>query len=347
MRWSIVCRFCLLLLMSDVATPRPAAAERRGPFVLVVHGGAGVISRAEMTPQKEADYRRALEESLRAGSDVLQTNGTGMNAVVAAIKVLEDSPMFNAGRGAVLNSAGEVELDAAIMDGATRKAGAIAAVKHIRNPIELARLVMAESPHVMLVGEGAEAFATGQGMALAPRDYFIIEDRRKQLERIQRQQKSAPTPQSMWQMERATDLFGTVGAVALDKHGNLAAGTSTGGIANKMPGRVGDSPIIGAGTYANNATCAVSATGHGEYFIRAVVAHDISALIEYERLSLSAAADLVVKKELVQFGGEGGVIALDRKGNIAMPFNSQGMYRGFVREDGKAVVEIYPVTGAP
>jgi beta-aspartyl-peptidase (threonine type) len=337
--------FCLLL-MSDVATPRPAAAEPRGSFVLVIHGGAGVIPRAEMTPEKEAEYRRTLEESLRAGSDVLRTNGTALNAVIAAIKVLEDSPLFNAGRGAVLNSAGEVELDAAIMDGAKRNAGTIAAVKHIRNPIELARLVMDKSPHVMLVGAGAEAFATEQGMALVPQDYFIIEDRRKQLERIQRQQRSAPKPQSIWQMEQAADLFGTVGAVALDKHGNLAAGTSTGGIANKKPGRVGDSPIIGAGTYANNATCAVSATGHGEYFIRAVVAHDISALVEYQGLSLSAAADLVVKKKLIRLHGGGGLIALDRKGNIAMPFNTQGMYRGFVR-DGKTVVEIYPVPGVP
>jgi len=312
-----------------------------GPFVLVIHGGAGVVSKEEMTPEKEKAQLAALTESLQAGHAILKTNGTSLDAVIAAIKVLEDSPLFNAGRGAVLNGDGVVELDAAIMDGATRKAGAVAAVKHVRNPIEAARLVMDKSRHVMLVGEGAEAFAKGQGIDMMPQSYFITEHRKKQLERIQNEQKQTPKPQSIWQKERTTDLVGTVGAVALDGQGNLAAGTSTGGIANKKPGRVGDSPIIGAGTYANNATCAVSATGHGEYFIRAVVAHDISALIEYKGMSLNEAADLVVKKELVEFGGEGGVIGVDSKGNVAMPFNSQGMYRGYVREDGKPFVAIY------
>ena len=320
----------------------PAAEPRRSAsFVLVIHGGAGVVSKDQMSPAQEAEYRAALKTALQAGYGVLRTNGTSLDAVAAAIKVMEDSPLFNAGHGAVLNSAGEVELDAAIMDGATRKAGAVAAVKHIRNPIELARLVMDRSPHVMLVGEGAEAFAKEQGVPLVPQDYFITQHRKQQLERVQREEKSAPKPRSMRRTGRASEQVGTVGAAALDAQGNLAAGTSTGGIVNKRPGRVGDSPLIGAGTYANNATCAVSATGHGEHFIRAVVAHDISALIAYKGLSLTEATDLVVKKELAEFGGEGGVIAVDRKGNVAMPFNSQGMYRGSVREDGRIVVEIY------
>src|SRR5438876_1428700 len=327
--------------MSNIATPAPAAAERRESFVLVIHGGAGVIPREQMPPQKEGEYRAALKAALQAGYDLLKTNGTSLDAVSAAIRMMEDSPLFNAGHGAVLNSAGEVELDAAIMDGATRKAGAIAAVKHIKNPIDLARLVMDRSPHVMLVADGAEAFAAEQGLVRVARQYFITEHRQKQLERIQREQSSGSKPQSIWQQERVTDSFGTVGAVALDRQGNLAAGTSTGGIANKKPGRVGDSALIGAGTYADNATCAVSATGHGEYIVRAVVAHDISALVEYRGLSPGEAAELVVKMKLVEFGGEGGVIGADRKGNIAMQFNSQGMYRAFVREDGKHFVAIY------
>jgi len=307
-------------------------------FALVIHGGAGVIIQEERTPEREAAILARLQESLQTGHAILATNGTSLDAVVAAVKVLEDSPLFNAGRGAVLNSEGAAELDAAIMDGATRKAGAVAAVKRIKNPIEAARLVMDRSNHVLLVGDGAEMFATGEGMELVSPDYFVTEHRKKQLERIQREQ-SKLRAHSDW--EHAVDSLGTVGAVARDRHRNLAAGTSTGGMANKKPGRVGDSPIIGAGTYANNATCAVSATGHGECFIRAVVAHDISALMEYKDMSLIEAAELVVKKNLVEFGGEGGAIAVDRSGNVATPFNSQGMYRGYVREDGKSFVAIY------
>src|SRR6266567_1259653 len=278
-----------LLLMSELATPLLAAVEPGESFVLVIHGGAGVLSREQMTSEKETEYRAVLKTALQTGYNLLKAGGASIEAVSAAIKVLEDSPLFNAGRGAVLNSAGEVELDAAIMNGATRKAGAIAAVRHIKNPIELARLVMERSPHVLLVGEGAEAFAREHGVTPAPQDYFITEPRKQQLERIQLELKSGAKPRSIWRQERAADRLGTVGAVALDIHGNLAAGASTGGIANKQPGRVGDSPIIGAGTYADNATCAVSATGHGEFFIRAVVAHDISALMEYGGLSLNAA----------------------------------------------------------
>ena len=331
----------MLALMNDSFSNIGAAESVNASVLLAIHGGAGVLSKEQMTPEKAKGYRAALTESLQAGFAVLNTNGTSVDAVVAAIKVLEDSPLFNAGRGAVLNRKRRVELDAAIMDGATRGAGAVAAVRRIKNPIEAARLLMTQCRHVMLVGKGAEAFAREQGVELVAKDYFITAHRIKQLDRIQREEQMGRKRRSIWQRERATDQLGTVGAVALDRQGNLASGTSTGGVANKWPGRVGDSPIIGAGTYANNATCAVSATGHGEYFMRAVVAHDISALIEYRGLSLSEAADLVVKKELVEFGGEGGAIAIDRKGNLAMPFNSLGMYRGYIGQDAKPSVAIY------
>ena len=317
------------------------AATSNAAFALVIHGGAGVLSKKEMTPESESAYRAVLEQSLRAGYAVLQTNGTSTDAVVAAIQVMEDSPLFNAGRGAVLNSEGQVELDAAIMEGAGRKAGSVAAVKHLKNPIMTARLVMEKSPHVLLVGDGAEKFAKEQGIELVPQDYFITEARVKQLEQILREKQSQNKPRSDLPKRPGTDRFGTVGAVALDRQGNLAAGTSTGGLAGKLPGRVGDSPIIGAGTYANNATCAVSATGHGEFFIRSVVAYDIASLMDYKRLTVAEAAKEVVRKKLVAFGGEGGVIAIDGKGHIALPFNSEGMYRGYVREDGKPAVFIY------
>ena len=320
----------------------PLAADepnKAATFALAIHGGAGVPSKKEMTPEKETAYRAKLAEALCAGHAVLAANGTSADAVIAAIKIMEDSPLFNAGKGAALNSDGVAELDAAIMDGATRKAGAVAAVKRIKNPIELARLVMKKTPHVLLIGDGAEAFARQQSVKMMSPEYFITEDRKKQLEKIKQEEKAKP--QSSLDPASHVLGIGTVGAVALDKHGNLAAGTSTGGLANKMPGRVGDSPLIGAGTYANNATCAISATGQGEFFIRSVVAYDIAALMEYKKLSLAAAADAVVKKKLVEFGGEGGVIALNRQGNIAMPYNTEGMYRGSIREDGQPQVLIY------
>jgi beta-aspartyl-peptidase (threonine type) len=259
---------------------------------------------------------------------------------------LEDSPLFNAGKGAVLTSEGTVELDASIMDGKTLKAGAVAAVKHVKNPISLARLVMEKSPHVMMVGDGAEAFAKEHDVELVAQDYFIIERRRQELEKAKEADKkeSGPSKQTKPEKERTPPeekKHGTVGAVALDKAGNLAAGTSTGGMTNKKFGRIGDSPIIGAGTYANNQTCAISATGHGEYFIRSVVAHDISALMEYKGMSLKEAANTVIMNKLGKLGGTGGVIAIDKNGQVAMPFNTPGMYRGYVGADGKVVIEIY------
>jgi beta-aspartyl-peptidase (threonine type) len=330
-----------LWTLSLMSSDRIIAAEpqKSSPWVLVIHGGVGVLSKNEITPVQEAAYREKLAESLRAGQAVLQTNGTSLDAVVAAIKILEDSPLFNAGKGAALNSEGVAELDASVMDGATRKAGAVAAVKRIKNPIEAARRVMDQTSHVLLVGAGADAFAQQAGLTLMPTDYFITEERRKQLEEIQRKGKTKKQARNTH--APVADRVGTVGAVALDQHGNLAAGTSTGGLANKLPGRVGDSPIIGAGTYADNSTCAVSGTGQGEFFIRSVAAYDIAALLEYKQLSLTDAADAVVMKKLVALKAEGGVIALDRQGNIAMPYNTEGMYRGSIREGGQPNIAIY------
>jgi beta-aspartyl-peptidase (threonine type) len=264
--------------------------------------------------------------------------------VEAAIKVLEDSPLFNAGHGAVLNREGFCELDAAIMDGATRRAGAVAAVRRIRNPIEAARLVMERTPHLLLAGEGADLFAEKAALGMAEPGYFITEPRRKQLEEILERERAKPRAELDDSPARTADRMGTVGAVAVDRSGNLAAGTSTGGLPAKMPGRVGDSPLIGAGTWADNATCAVSATGQGEVIIRAALAHDIASLMAYRNLSLREAASLVVNRRLVALGGEGGVIAVDPQGQLAMPFNSAGMYRAAVREGAKPHIAIYPET---
>jgi beta-aspartyl-peptidase (threonine type) len=315
-------------------------------FGFVIHGGAGTILKSNMTAETEAAYREKLREALLAGYNILKNDGSGLDAVEAAIRILEDSPLFNAGKGAVLTNEGTAELDASIMDGKTLKAGAVAAVKHVKNPISLARLVMEQSPHVMMVGEGAETFARKQGVELVPQDYFITERRQKDLQKAKEQEKEQGTPSKETkpgkeQPAPADKKHGTVGAVALDKSGNLAAGTSTGGKTNKRFGRVGDSPIIGAGTYANNLTCAVSGTGDGEYFIRGVVGYDISALMEYRGMSLKDAANLVIMNKLGKLGGTGGVIAIDKDGQIAMPFNTPGMYRGYVRMDGKVVIEIY------
>jgi len=329
--------FTIITLLLAISLPGFSQAQEGKRFRLVVHGGAGTILRESMTPELEKAYRDKLSEALLAGHNILKSGGTGLDAVEATIRILEDSPLFNAGKGAVFTNEGANELDSSIMDGATLKAGAVAGVKHIKNPISLARLVMEKSPHVMMVREGAESFAKQSGVELIDPKYFYTERRWKELERAKEKEKEKGESKK----KDSNNKFGTVGAVALDRAGNLSAGTSTGGMTNKRFGRVGDSPIIGAGTYANNRTCAVSATGHGEYFIRAVVAYDISALMEYRGLSLKDAANTVVMDKLVKLGGEGGVIAIDKDGNIAMPFNSAGMYRGYVMEDGKIVVEIY------
>jgi len=309
---------------------------------LVIHGGAGVISRESLSPEREAAVRAALTQALEAGHAVLARGGPSVEAVSAALQVLEDSPYFNAGKGAVFTHEGKNELDAAIMNGRTREAGAVAGLRHVKNPITLARAVMEKSPHVMLVGEGAEVFAREQGVELVDEGYFRTEERWESLQRALEAEKQAgpPVPQTRGSAGGEDHKFGTVGAVALDQAGDLAAGTSTGGMTNKRFGRVGDSPIIGAGTYADK-RCAVSATGHGEYFIRYTVARDICARVELLDLPLLESANQVVMEVLVEAGGEGGVIAMDAQGNVAMPFNSPGMYRGYMGPEGTPSVALF------
>lgn len=318
------------------------AFAQQGKVVLAIHGGAGTITRKNMTPEQEQKYRDKLSEALNAGYDTLQKGATSIIGVETAIKILEDSPLFNAGKGSVFTNDGKNEMDAAIMDGSNLKAGSVAGVRTIKNPITAARAVMEKSVHVMMTGRGAEKFAAEKGIEIVDTSYFFYEERWKQLQKVKQKEIEKTKTDTSGRLERPLDeKFGTVGAVALDKLGNLAAATSTGGMTNKRYGRVGDAPIIGAGTYANNASCAVSCTGHGEYFIRYTVAHDIAALVEYKGMSLKDAAYEVVMKKLVAAGGEGGLIAIDKKGNIAMPFNSEGMYRGYIDINGKAHIYIY------
>jgi beta-aspartyl-peptidase (threonine type) len=311
-------------------------ADGARPLAIAIHGGAGVIDRTLMAPEREASYLAGLSAALDAGYAILERGGSSLDAVAEAVRLLEDDPQFNAGRGAVLTHDGEAELDASIMDGAGPRAGAVAGIRHVRNPIGLARVVMDKSPYVMLIGEGAEEFAREQGLEFVPNTYFRTPYREQELQRaIQREQhseKGAPVPGT---------ITGTVGAVALDHAGNLAAATSTGGTTNKRYGRVGDSPIIGAGTYANNDSCAVSATGSGEFFIRSVVAYDIHALVQYKQLSLENAAKEVVQGKLKSAGGDGGVIAIDRAGHITLEFNCEGMFRGARDSRGRRDVAIY------
>lgn len=319
-----------------------ACAQDAQPLAIVIHGGAGVINKSDLTPEREARYRSGLEAARDAGYAVLERGGSALDAVTAAVRTLEDDPNFNAGRGAVLNHNGIAELDSSIMDGKTLQAGAVAGVQHVRNPIELARTVMEKSPHVMLVGAGAEEFALEQGLTMVPNSYFRTEIRVRQLERAIKEEKEKASSRSSALAEPPfVGTQGTVGAVARDKNGNLAAATSTGGMTNKRPGRVGDSPIIGAGTYANNTSCAVSATGDGEFFIRSVVAHDICALVAYKNVSLEAAAHEVIFDKVGGLKATGGVIAIDKAGNIVMEFNSEGMFRAARDSRGRKDVGIY------
>ena len=332
-----------LFAMTAVAALTAAsatAAERVSQVVLGIHGGTG-LAKKDMTPELDRQLRAGLEAALKAGHAALQKPGaTSLDAVEAAIRVLEDDPHFNAGRGAVFTHEGRNELDASIMDGKTKAAGAVAGVTTVKNPITAARAVMEKSAHVMLIGRGAEAFAERQGLEIVNPVYFWTEPRWKQLlQQLQAAEKQAQSGLPP-QRERYHEL-GTVGAVAVDAAGNIAAGTSTGGMSNKAFGRVGDSPIIGAGTYADNQGCAVSCTGHGEYFIRFSVAHDIVSLVKYKRLSVQAAADELIQNQLKPIGGDGAVIALDPKGNFAMSYNSDGLYRGYVTRDGKMKVMLY------
>lgn len=365
-----------LLLLFFIALAVNVSGQN-GKVVLVIHGGAGTILKQNMTPEKEAAYKAGLTQALQKGYDTLQKGGSSLDAVVVAIKILEDNPLFNAGKGAVFTNEGKNELDAAIMNGKTLAAGSIAGVTTVKNPITAARAVMEKSQHVMMTGKGAELFAKEQGLEMVDPSYFYTEERwkaleiakkengdtvkvkkdtavevknkpiisildsiKKKLENILKKDTVKKQGAFLKQPENRDDKYGTVGAVALDKYGNLAAGTSTGGMTNKRYGRVGDAPIIGAGTYANNGTCAVSCTGWGEYFIRLVVAKSISDLMEYKGMTVQQAANELMMKKVPALGGDGGLIALDKKGNFTMPFNTSGMYRGYIK-DGKIVVEIY------
>lgn len=329
----------LLMMMCFLCVAQWSYAQKN-KITLVIHGGAGTILKKNMTPQQEKAYHSKLKEALKTGHNVLKKGGTSLEAVVATIKILENSPLFNAGKGAVFTNQGTNELDASIMEGKTLNAGAVSSVTTVKNPITAALAVMKNSPHVMLTGEGAEMFAKKQGLKIVKPKYFYTKRRFNQLKRLQQKQIKGKSGS----VEDLIDLnkkMGTVGAVALDQYGNIAAGTSTGGMTNKKWGRVGDTPIIGAATYANNKTCGVSATGHGEYFMRVVVAHNISALMEYKGLSVKEAAEEVVMNKLKKMGGSGGIIALDRNGNYTMTFNSEGMYRGVATPDGKIKTYIY------
>ena len=350
-------RIIAALFFSFVCCQMSATAQQGSPdlsrITLVIHGGAGTITRQNLTPEKEKAYKDALNEALQQGYEVLKKGGTSLDAVETAVRSMEDNPLFNAGKGAVFTNEGRNELDAAIMDGKTLKAGSVAGVTTVRNPVTAARAVMEKSEHVMLIGTGAEKFAREKGLEMAEPAYFFTEPRYRNLQQVQEaeEKKNALEKEKQAQPGGSGKLeehifqegkkFGTVGAVALDAYGNLAAATSTGGMTNKRFGRVGDVPVIGAGTYADNATCAVSCTGHGEYFIRYTVAHDIAALVGYKKYSVKKAGDAVIMEKLVQAGGEGGAIILDRKGNFSMPFNSSGMYRAYLKPDGSSEVLIF------
>jgi beta-aspartyl-peptidase (threonine type) len=332
--------FVAVILLTSIlgfawSATRREPVQSVGKWGIVVHGGAGVIDTTKMSPERRQLYRDALVRALNAGHRVLASGGRSLDAVQAAIVILEDDSLFNAGKGAVFNAQGKNELDASLMDGRTHNVGAVAELHHIKNPILLARLVMDKSPHVMMVGEGAEVFARQQGVKMVPERYFYTGARWKAyVDSVNKLKGKGPTG-----AVSPEGVFGTVGAVALDKSGNLAAGTSTGGILMKRYGRIGDSPIIGAGTYADS-TCAVSATGDGEYFIRFTVARDICARAEFQKLPINQAADSVIFGVLSKTKGTGGVIVLDSHGNFAMTMNSKGMYRGYMGPDGKPTVAI-------
>lgn len=317
-----------LLILIVVIMTIPAWGQH--PWALVIHGGAGVMSKEKMNEERQQEYILVLNNALEVGKEMLREGATSTDVVVEVIRVLEDSPLFNAGKGAVFTSEGKNELDASIMDGKTLNAGAIAGVTDIKNPITAAREVMLHSEHVFLSGKGASAFAKKQGLEMVSNKYFYTPSRYESLKQLQKQERE----------RNKRDNMGTVGCVVMDTYGNLCAGTSTGGMTNKKFGRIGDAPVIGAGTYANNKTCAVSCTGHGEYYIRLGFARDISALMEYKNLSVTEACREEIRK-LTELGGDGGVIALDANGNISMEFNTSGMFRGYCKSDGKKEIAIF------
>ena len=323
-------RIILLIIVLHLLGYPGSGQNSPGKYALAIHGGAGVMSRERMSEDMQKRYIDQLDKALRIGDSILKTGGTSREAVVSVITYLEDCPLFNAGKGAVLTSEGRTELDASIMDGETRNAGAIAGVTDIKNPIQAALKVMEESEHVMLSGDGASEFARSKGLTMVKNSYFKTRERLDSFQNLKKREKE----------QARIDKHGTVGCVALDLNGNICAGTSTGGMMNKKFGRIGDSPIIGAGTWADNHTCAVSCTGHGEYFIRLTVARDIAAHMEYKNQILKDAGNAVLEK-LTQAGGTGGFIAIDKSGNIIMPFNTSGMFRGYVKSDGEKEIAIF------
>lgn len=336
LRTLLLCLFLSPFLCLHAQEPR---------YSLVIHGGAGTILRQQLTPEMEKAYTDALREALQAGYRILQSSGSSLDAVEAAVRVMEDNPLFNAGKGAVFTAEGKNELDAAIMNGKTLEAGSVAGVTIVKNPITAARAVMEKSKHVMLIGEGANRFAKEAGLEIVDPSYFRTEERWRGLQRAREldsiAEKSDTASKAMLGAEFRDYKYGTVGAVAVDKQGNLAAATSTGGMTNKKFGRVGDAPIIGAGTYANNVTCAISCTGWGEYFIRLSVARTVSDLVEYRGATLKNAAEEVIMKKVPALGGDGGLIGIDKDGHMTMPFNTAGMYRGAITVDGKMEVKIF------
>lgn len=319
------------------AAPTPDTAE----YAMVIHGGAGTLKRENMTPERDSMYRAALDSALTLGESILKNGGTAADAVEQTINYLENVPLFNAGKGAVFTAAGRNELDASFMDGATLNAGAVGGITNIKHPISAARAVLEKSEHVMLTGKGAEEFAMEQGLETVPNSYFFTQHRYDALQKAKAAEEKATNRQTGMATPPFPDAkFGTVGCVALDKAGNIVAGTSTGGMTNKKYGRIGDSPIIGAGTYANNMTCGVSCTGHGEFFIRYAVAYDVHALMAYGEMSLNEATNEIINNKLQEAGGSGGLIALDQFGNVSMTYNTEGMYRGYVKP-GERQVGIY------
>lgn len=331
---TVILTIFTLLVFTSCVKDNSTQTKKYG---IVIHAGAGSIVPGRYSPEQEEEFRTKLNEALEAGYKILEENGSGLNAVEAAINILEDSPFFNAGKGAVFTADGKNELDASIMNGESLEAGAVARLRHIKNPISLARTVMEKSKHVMMAGDGAEKFALLNGFEMVDTSYFFTEERWNSLQNSMQKEKGK-TEAFLYSDDFK---FGTVGAAALDKNGNLAAGTSTGGMTNKKYGRIGDSPIIGAGTYADNKTCAVSATGHGEYFIRLGIARDVAAMMEYQFKTLQEAADEVIFEKLEDLGGDGGIIAIDKYGNVAMPFNTPGMFRGYKLEGEDPVVLFY------
>ncbi|GEA09924.1 isoaspartyl peptidase/L-asparaginase [Alteromonas sp. KUL49] len=333
--------FLTALLTSALSMAGAATAEEQAPVAIAIHGGAGTILKANLTPEQDQAYRDKLNEAVIAGYAVLKNGGSSTDAIIAAIEIMEASPLFNAGVGAVYTWEAEHELDASIMEGDTLNAGAVAGVKTIASPIAAARAVMDHSVHVMLSGEGAQAFAVEQGLAMVENSHFDTERRMRALEKVKARLLENDHASLIVDPATVDYKFGTVGAVALDANGNIAAGTSTGGMTAKRWGRVGDSPIIGAGTWADNSSCAVSATGHGEFFIRNHVAADICSRVKYQGVTIAEAGETVMQDVLLPMGGTGGVIIIDAEGNIAMPFNTEGMYRASVDVNGEVTVAIY------